>query len=247
MNKEFIGVIERLFVNDRKTVKGDKKSIQIANNKVYYGLGLHDTDTYQVDGVTLKEGMEVKFSYEDGKYKNVVLDTLKIVKQEIPKAVSNRVEKENMGMLRCHAFNGATSLLTTEGVSIDKNSILEAAKVIHTITVEMKDWFGNTDVGKAMDQRELGNTVGNAVINCSNFSTRNSLSSNVREFLMETVLEMTKYISGKLEKQTATNADYDPQKLELHVGTQKISSFAPENEITHVVDMDNLHFDKIPF
>lgn len=87
MNKQFTGVIERLFVNDRKTVKGDKKSISIANNKVYYGLGLHDTDTYQIDGITLKEGMEVSFTYEDGKYKNVVLDTLKIIKKQPSKEV----------------------------------------------------------------------------------------------------------------------------------------------------------------
>jgi hypothetical protein len=87
MNKEFTGIIERLFVNDRKTAKGDKKSISIANNKVYYGLGLHDTGTYQVDGITLKEGMEVSFEYEDGKYKNVVLDTLKIVKTQPSKEV----------------------------------------------------------------------------------------------------------------------------------------------------------------
>jgi hypothetical protein len=53
---KFTGVIERLFVNDRKTAKGDKKSISIANNKIYYGLGLHDTDTYQVGGVILKDG-----------------------------------------------------------------------------------------------------------------------------------------------------------------------------------------------
>lgn len=88
MNKEFSGIIERLFVNDRKTVKGDKKSISIANNKVYYGLGLHDTDTYQIGGVTMKEGMEVSFTYEDGKYKNVILDTLKIVKTQPSKEVA---------------------------------------------------------------------------------------------------------------------------------------------------------------
>ncbi|WBF79416.1 hypothetical protein BNCALIDO_00026 [Aeromonas phage vB_AdhM_TS9] len=94
MNKQFTGVIERLFVNDRKTAKGDKKSISIANNKVYYGLGLHDTDTYQVDGVTLKEGMEVSFTYGDGKYKNVVLDTLKIIKTQPNKEVAKaKVDK----------------------------------------------------------------------------------------------------------------------------------------------------------
>ena len=87
---KFEGIVERLFVNDRKTAKGNKKSISIANNKVYYGLGLHDKETYEVDGVVLKEGMTVSFEYEDGKYKNVVLDTLKIVQQEIPKEVKKQ-------------------------------------------------------------------------------------------------------------------------------------------------------------
>lgn len=84
-NKKFVGEIERLFVNDRKTAYGDKKSISIANNKVYYGLGLHDSPVYLVDGVELQEGMTVSFEYTDGKYKNVVLETLKIVQQEKPK------------------------------------------------------------------------------------------------------------------------------------------------------------------
>lgn len=199
-NKKFEGIIERLFVNDRKTAKGNKKSISIANNKVYYGLGLHDKETYEVDGVTLKEGTTVSFEYSDGQYKNVILDTLKIVQQEISKEVKNKFEKENMGMLRCHAFNGATSLLVSEGKQVSKDSILDAAKVIHSVTVEMKEWFGNTELGKSLDQRELGNTVGNAVINCSNFSNRNSLSLNVKEFLTEIVPAMTNYISVKNDK-----------------------------------------------
>lgn len=201
-NKNFEGIIERLFVNDRKTVKGDKKSISIANNKVYYGLGLHDKETYEVGGITLKEGMTVSFEYTDGKYKNVVLETLKIVQQEVSKEVKNKFEKENMGMLRCHAFNGATSLLVSEGKQVSKDSILDAAKVIHSVTVEMKEWFGNTELGKSLDQRELGNTVGNAVINCSNFSTRSSLSLNVQDFLINTVPAMTDYILGKNDKLT---------------------------------------------
>lgn len=214
-NKKFEGIIERLFVNDRKTAKGNKKSISIANNKVYYGLGLHDKETYEVDGVTLKEGMTVSFEYSDGQYKNVVLDTLKIVQQEIPKEVKNKFEKENMGMLRCHAFNGATSLLVSECKQVSKDSILGAAKVIHSVTVEMKEWFGNTELGKSLDQRELGNTVGNAVINCSNFSNRNSLSSNVKEFLTEIVPAMTNYISVKNDKQDA------PEKVDPEVKETK--------------------------
>lgn len=232
MNKKFKGVIERLFVNDRKTAKGDKKSISIANNKIYYGLGLHDKETYEVDGITLKEGMEVSFEYSDGKYKNVVLDTLKIVQQEVPKEVKNKFEKENMGMLRCHAFNGATSLLVSEGKQVSKDSILDAAKVIHSVTVEMKEWFGNTELGKSLDQRELGNTVGNAVINCSNFSNRNSLSLNVKEFLTEIVPAMTDYISVKNDKQDAPEKITEPVKQQTTLTVEETSDLA---------------FDDIPF
>jgi hypothetical protein len=88
----------------------------------------------------------------------------------------------------------------SEGKQVSKDSILDAAKVIHSVTVEMKEWFGNTELGKSLDQRELGNTVGNAVINCSNFSNRNSLSLNVKEFLTEIVPAMTNYISVKNDK-----------------------------------------------
>jgi len=235
-NKKFVGEIERLFINDRKTAYGDKKSISIANNKVYYGLGLHDSSVYLVDGVELQEGMTVSFEYTDGKYKNVVLETLKIVQQEKPKETKTRIEKENMGMLRCHAFNGATSLLSSEDKEINKDSILEAAKVIHSVTIEMKEWFGNTELGGTMDQRELGNTVGNAVINCANFSTRTSLSSNVKDFLMKTVSEMTDYISGKQEESQVPVEQTKPEtKVEEKQSEPVVSSVG--------MDFD----DEIPF
>lgn len=237
-NKKFEGIIERLFVNDRKTAKGNKKSISIANNKVYYGLGLHDKETYEVDGVTLKEGMTVSFEYSDGQFKNIDMNTFKIIQQEVSKEVKNKFEKENMGMLRCHAFNGATSLLVSEGKQVSKDSILDAAKVIHSVTVEMKEWFGNTELGKSLDQRELGNTVGNAVINCSNFSNRNSLSLNVKEFLTEIVPVMTNYISVKNDKQDA------PEKAAPEVKETKPEPVANDtNNSDPELDWD----DSIPF
>ena len=200
MNNKFTGLIEKIFVkfND----KAKRNSISIINNGNFYGLGLHNEKFVKVGDVVLKDGMQVEFEYA-GQFKNINMNTFKIVQQEISKEVKNKFEKENMGMLRCHAFNGATSLLVSEGKQVSKDSILDAAKVIHSVTVEMKEWFGNTDLGKSLDQRELGNTVGNAVINCSNFSNRNSLSLNVKEFLTEIVPAMTNYISVKNDKQDA--------------------------------------------
>ena len=199
-NKKFEGIIERLFVKFNE--KARRNSISIINNGNFYGLGLHNDKFVKVGDVVLKEGMQVEFEYA-GQFKNIDMDTFKIIQQEISKEVKNKFEKENMGMLRCHAFNGATSLLVSEGKQVSKDSILDAAKVIHSVTVEMKEWFGNTEFGKSLDQRELGNTVGNAVINCSNFSNRNSLSLNVKEFLTEIVPAMTNYISVKNDRQDA--------------------------------------------
>lgn len=221
MADKFNGLIEKVYVkfND----KAKRNSISIINNGGFYGLGLHNEKFVKVGDVVLKDGMTVSFEYEDGKYKNVILDTLKIVQQEIPKEVKNKFEKENMGMLRCHAFNGATSLLVSEGKQVSKDSILDAAKVIHSVTVEMKEWFGNTELGKSLDQRELGNTVGNAVINCSNFSNRNSLSLNVKEFLTETVPAMTNYISVKNDKQNAPEKVTEPVKQQITLTVEETS------------------------
>ena len=125
-NKSFEGIIERLFVNDRKTAKGDKKSISIANNKVYYGLGLHDKETYEVGGVILKEGMTVSFEYSDGKYKNVVLDTLKIIQQEIPKEVKKQQVDKSLPIRLGNALTVAQNFTKTyiDVVSVASKQVL---------------------------------------------------------------------------------------------------------------------------
>lgn len=133
MNKQFTGVIERLFVNDRKTAKGGKKSISIANNKIYYGLGLHDTDIYQVDGVTLKEGMEVSFSYEDGKYKNVILDTLKIIQQEVTKEFKKTDNDKDLAIRLGNSVTIATHLTKS------KLDIVAIAKQVMPMVDELRD------------------------------------------------------------------------------------------------------------
>lgn len=226
---KFSGTIEKLYVKYVDKVK--KYSVSIVNSNNFYGLGLHNEKFVKVGDVVLKEGMQVEFEYA-GQFKNIDMNTFKIVQQEISKEIKNKFEKENMGMLRCHAFNGATSLLVSEGKQVSKDSILDAAKVIHSVTVEMKEWFGNTDLGKSLDQRELGNTVGNAVINCSNFSNRNSLSLNVKEFLTEIVPAMTNYISVKNDKQGA------PEKITEPVRQQTTLT---------VEETSDLDFDDIPF
>ena len=85
MSDKFSGIIEKLYVkfND----KARRNSISIINSGNFYGLGLYDEKIVKVGDVVLKEGMEVSFEFTDGKYKNVVLDTLKIGKTQPSKEI----------------------------------------------------------------------------------------------------------------------------------------------------------------
>jgi hypothetical protein len=169
MNKEFTGIIERLFVNDRKTAKGDKKSISIANNKVYYGLGLHDTGTYQVDGVTLKEGMEVRFSYEDGKYKNVILDTLKIVQQEATKEFKKSDNDKDLAIRLGNSVTIATHLTKS------KLDIVAIAKKVMPMVDELRDKLLTKYPN--MDQYGLKARLGQAAIISAQYT------ANINDFI----------------------------------------------------------------
>lgn len=91
MSDKFSGVIEKLYVkfND----KAKRNSISIINSGSFYGLGLHDEKIVKVGDVVLKEGMTVEFEYS-GKYKNIILDTLKIIKKQPSKeTVKAKVDK----------------------------------------------------------------------------------------------------------------------------------------------------------
>ncbi len=169
MNKEFTGIIERLFVNDRKTVKGNKKSIQIANNKIYYGLGLHDTDSYQVDGVTLKEGMGVSFEFTDGKYKNVVLDTLKIIQQEATKEFKKAENDKDLALRLGNSVTIATHLTKS------KLDIVAIAKQVMPMVDELRDKL----LAKYpnMDQYGLKARLGQAAIISAQYT------ANINDFI----------------------------------------------------------------
>jgi hypothetical protein len=91
MSDTFIGVIEKLYVkfND----KAKRNSISIINQGNFYGLGLHDEKIVKVGDVVLKEGMTVEFEYS-GKFKNIDMATLKIVKTQPSKeTVKAKVDK----------------------------------------------------------------------------------------------------------------------------------------------------------
>lgn len=200
------------------TTQGGGKEAQTGSNSVKTTNGsAGSTKTFKVYGTikSIEEGVAVVVG-EDSKEVQVILGehgsevsvggrlTAQVdgegnIKSGFKSYGAIKTDKENIGMLRCHAFNGATTLLNSEGIQINPLSILEAGKVIHDTTTKTKTWFVETDAGKAMDARELGNTVGNAVLNCASFSSRGCLEQDVKDFLTEIVPLMTDYITKPAE------------------------------------------------
>ena len=225
-NKSFEGIIERLFVNDRKTAKGNKKSISIANNKVYYGLGLHDKETYEVDGVVLKEGMTVSFEYEDGKYKNVVLDTLKIVQQEIPKEVKKQQVDKTLPIRLGNALTVAQNFTKTY---IDVVAI--ASKQVLPEVDKLRDKLAKHYT--QLDDYALGARVGQCVVIAAQFTKDINAYIEVAEQLFHEMCESEEELKN-------VNSSIEGDKKESKVKTEKVVSKVKEVKPEPVVnDLDN--------
>lgn len=222
-NKSFEGIIERLFVNDRKTAKGNKKSISIANNKVYYGLGLHDKETYEVDGVVLKEGMTVSFEYEDGKYKNVVLDTLKIVQQEVPKEVKKQQVDKTLPIRLGNALTVAQNFTKTY---IDVVAI--ASKQVLPEVDKLRDKLAKQYT--QLDDYALGARVGQCVVIAAQFTKDiNSYIEGAEQLFHEMCRSEEELKNGN-----------PPVQDEREVKTEKVASKVKETKPEPVInDTDN--------
>ena len=223
--KSFNGIVERLFVNDRKTAKGNKKSISIANNKVYYGLGLHDKETYEVDGVTLKEGMAVSFEYSDGQYKNVVLDTLKIIQQEIPKEVKKQQVDKSLPIRLGNALTVAQNFTKTytDVVAIASKQVLpEVDKLRDKLAKQYTQ----------LDDYALGARVGQCVVIASQFTKDINSYIEVAEQLFNEMCQSEEELKN-------INSNIQDKK-ENSVKTEKVVSKVKETKPEPVVnDTDN--------
>ena len=223
MNKKFEGIIERLYVNDRKTAKGNKKSISIANNKVYYGLGLHDKETYEVDGVVLKEGMTVRFEYEDGKYKNVVLDTLKIVQQEVPKEVKKQQIDKTLPIRLGNALTVAQNFTKTY---IDVVAI--ASKQVLPEVDKLRDKLAKQYT--QLDDYALGARVGQCVVIAAQFTKDINSYIEVAEQLFHEMCQSEEELKN-------VNSNIQDEK---EVKTEKVVSKVKETKPEPVAnDADN--------
>ena len=215
-NKKFEGIIERLFVNDRKTAKGNKKSISIANNKVYYGLGLHDKETYEVDGITLKEGMTVSFEYSDGQYKNVVLDTLKIVQQEVPKEVKKQQVDKTLPIRLGNALTVAQNFTKTytDVVAIASKQVLpEVDKLRDKLAKQYTQ----------LDDYALGARVGQCVVIAAQFTKDINSYIEVAEQLFHEMCRSEEELKN-------VSSNVQDNKKENKVKTEKVVSEAKETK-----------------
>lgn len=240
-NKIFEGIIERLFVNDRKTAKGNKKSISIANNKVYYGLGLHDKEAYEVDGITLKEGMIVNFEYSDGQYKNVILDTLKIIQQEIPKEVKKQQVDKSIPIRLGNALTVAQNFTKTYA-----DVVAIASKQVLPEVDKLRDKLAKQYT--QLDDYALGARVGQCVVIAAQFTKDINSYIGVAEQLFR---EMCR-TEEELKNASSNVQDKKEKEVKTEKAVPKVKEVKREpltNNVTNDVNNSepDLDWSDIPF
>lgn len=171
----FNGVIEKLYVkfND----KAKRNSISIINSGNFYGLGLHDEKIVKVGDIVLKEGMEVSFTYDDGKYKNVVLDTLKIIKTQPSKETAKAMKDNDLPVRLGNALNVATNFTKTH---IDSVAL---AKQILPLIDDLRDKL--TEKYPEMNMKGLNARCGQCVLVAAQFTKNQDTFIEVAEQLFD--------------------------------------------------------------
>ena len=159
-NKKFEGVIEKIFVkyND----KAKRNSISIINNGNFYGLGLHNEKFVKVGDVVLKEGMQVEFEYA-GQFKNIDMNTFKIVQQEIPKEVKKQQVDKTLPIRLGNALTVAQNFTKTY---IDVVAI--ASKQVLPEVDKLRDKLAKQYT--QLDDYALGARVGQCVVIAAQFT-----------------------------------------------------------------------------
>lgn len=223
-NKKFEGSIERLFVkfND----KAKRNSISIINNGSFYGLGLHNEKFVKVDGITLKEGMTVSFEYSEGQYKNVILDTVKIVQQEIPKEVKKQQVDKTLPIRLGNALTVAQNFTKTY---IDVVAI--ASKQVLPEVDKLRDKLAKQYT--QLDDYALGARVGQCVVIAAQFTKDINSYIEVAEQLFREMCESEEELKN-------VSSNVQDNKKENKVKTEKVISEVKETKPEPVVnDTDN--------
>lgn len=221
MADKFNGLIEKIFVKYNENAR--RNSISIINNGNFYGLGLHNDKFVKVGDVVLKEGMTVSFEYSDGQYKNVVLDTLKIVQQEIPKEVKKQQVDKTLPIRLGNALTVAQNFTKTY---IDVVAI--ASKQVLPEVDKLRDKLAKQYT--QLDDYALGARVGQCVVIAAQFTKDINSYIEVAEQLFHEMCQAEKELKSV----------NPPVQDEKEVKTEKVVSRVKETKLEPVAnDTDN--------
>lgn len=216
-NKKFEGVIEKIFVkyND----KAKRNSISIINNSNFYGLGLHNDKFVKVGDVVLKEGMQVEFEYA-GQFKNIDMNTFKIIQQEIPKEVKKQQVDKTLPIRLGNALTVAQNFTKTY---VDVVAI--ASKQVLPEVDKLRDKLAKQYT--QLDDYALGARVGQCVVIAAQFTKDINSYIEVAEQLFRGMCESEEEL-----KNVSSNVQ---DKKENKVKTEKVVSKVEETKPEPVV------------
>lgn len=209
MPDKFVGSIEKLFVkfND----KAKRNSISIINNGNFYGLGLHNDKFVKVGDVVLKEGMQVEFEYS-GQFKNIDMNTFKIIQREVPKEVKKTKNDKDVGVRLGNATTVASHLTNTY---VD---LVSLALQIVPMVDELRDKLASKH--QELDTYALSARVGQCVIMSSQFTKDKNKFIEVAEQLFEELClaeqelknpqEIKKKEDNKIDKDSQNSVNIAP-------------------------------------
>lgn len=231
---KFSGTIEKLYVKYVDKVK--KYSVSIVNSNSFYGLGLHNDKFVKVGDVVLKEGMQVEFEYA-GQFKNIDMNTFKIIQQEIPKEVKKQQVDKTLPIRLGNALTVAQNFTKTY---IDVVAI--ASKQVLPEVDKLRDKLAKQYT--QLDDYALGARVGQCVVIASQFTKDINSYIEVAEQLFHEMCESEEEL-----KNTSSNVqDKKENKVKTEKVVSKVKETKPESDVN---DLDNsgpeFDFDDIPF
>lgn len=236
MADKFNGLIEKIFVkfND----KAKRNSISIINNGNFYGLGLHNEKFVKVGDVILKEGMQVSFEYA-GQFKNIDMNTFKIVQQEIPKEVKKQQVDKSLPIRLGNALTVAQNFTKTY---IDVVSV--ASKQVLPEVDKLRDKLAKQYT--QLDDYALGARVGQCVVIAAQFTKDINSYIEVAQQLFHEMCQAEEELKNNSVKQDSNLVENKTESKPNNI-TQNSANIAPPiyNEPPVVEEWDDIPFSPI--
>ena len=215
---KFSGTIEKLYVKYVDKVK--KYSVSIVNSNNFYGLGLHNEKFVKVGDVVLKEGMQVEFEYA-GQFKNIDMNTFKIIQQEIHKEVKKQQVDKTLPIRLGNALTVAQNFTKTY---IDVVAI--ASKQVLPEVDKLRDKLAKQYT--QLDDYALGARVGQCVVIAAQFTKDINSYIEVAEQLFHEMCQSEEELKN-------VSSNVQDNKREDKVKTEKVISEVKETKPEPVV------------